>query len=177
MSRFGAEYHVARPTGRCAATDRPLEPGTTCIATLCESAEEDGLRRLDYSPEAWEDGVRPEGLYSYWKMTVPEPDDKKGALVDDEVLQEIFERLAEDERPKRVAFRFVLGLILMRKRLLKFSGRIEAGIDGVEHERWLMRPKGAEPDDPPVEVVNPRLSDEDVRELTDQLSEILQSEL
>ena len=32
------------------------------------------------------------------------------------------------------------------------------------------------PDTPPVEVTNPRLTDEDVREITEQLSEILQTD-
>ena len=178
MSRFGADYHVARPTGLCAATEQPLEPGAACIATLCESPDDaEALVRRDYSLAAWEDGVRPAGLFSYWRTIVPQANDRRGALVDDEVLQDLFERLATDARPQRVAFRFVLGLILMRKRLLRFAGRLEAGSGGVEHERWLLKPRGAEPDDPPLEVVNPRLSDDDVRELTGQLSEILQSEL
>ncbi|MCZ6835897.1 MAG: hypothetical protein O7G85_09000 [Planctomycetota bacterium] len=177
MTRFGANYQVARPTGRCAATDEPLVPGNACMATLCENPEDESLIRRDYSISAWEDGVRPEGLFSFWKSVIPEATDKKGALVDDDVLRDLFERLATDDRPQRVAFRFVLGLILMRKRWFKFVGRIEAGVDGVSQERWLMKPKGAEPEDPPLEVINPRLSDEDVMELTEQLSEILQSEL
>ncbi len=176
MTRFGTDYHVARPTGRCAATGQPLEPGHACIATLCEQPDAEGLERRDYSAEAWADGLRPDGLFSYWRSVVPRPDDARGGLVDDEVLRDLFERLATDERPQRVAFRFVLGLILMRKRHLKFVGRVEAEEDG-RPERWLMKYKGAEPHDPPIEVVNPRLSDDDVRDLTDQLSEILRSEL
>ena len=147
------------------------------MATLADHPEDDNLVRRDFSMSAWEDGVRPEGLFSFWKTLVPHPDDRTGRLVDDEVLKEIFERLADDERPQRIAFRFVLALILMRKRHLKFVGRIEADADGGVAERWLVKPKGSEPDDPPLEVVNPRLSDDDVRELTEQLSEILQSEL
>jgi len=87
---------------------------------------------------------------------------------------DLFERLADDERPQRVAFRFVLALILMRKRLLRFAGR-KAGGEG-ETEWWLMRPKGVGTDQPPLEVLNPRLADDDVRELTAQLSEVLRGE-
>ena len=90
---------------------------------------------------------------------------------------DLFERLAEDDRPQRVAFRFVLALILMRKRLLRFVGR-KPGADGTGGDRvgsdyWLFRLRGGLPDDPPMEVANPQLGDEDVRELTAQLSEIL----
>ena len=60
---------------------------------------------------------------------------------------DLFERLADDERPQRAAFRFVLALILMRKRLLRFAGRKAGGEGGKEW--WLMRPKGVGADQPP----------------------------
>lgn len=175
MSRFGTDYHVARSNGRCTATNQPLIPGESCIATLCERPEDERFDRKDYSVAAWESGARPEGLFSYWKTIVPEPDARPRLLVDDTVLMDLFERLGSDARPQRIAFRFVLGLILMRKKLLKFTGRrSEAGV-----ERWLLQPRssGDQPAPPPFDLVNPNLADEDVRELIDQLSEVLQSEL
>ncbi len=173
MSRYGNQYQIARPTGRCAATEQPIEPGEVYIATLSEDPEDEGFVRLDYSLGAWESGSRPDQLFSYWKITAPEPNAKAKPIVDDAVVMDIFERLADDQRPQRVAFRFVLALILMRKRQLKFIGRTKQD-DG---EIWLMQPRGASEDLPPAEVVNPRLSDDDILELTAQLSEILQSEL
>ena len=179
MSRFASDYQIARPTGLCAASGAVLEPDTTCIATLCERAEDEGFDRLDFSEQAWEAGERPERLFSYWRTTVPHPEEKKNPLVDDEVLVDLFARLSDDDRPQRIAFRFVLGLILMRKRLLKFEGRTAEQIDAEagEQEFWLMRAKGTDPEAPPMRMINPHLTDDDVKELTDQLSEILQSEL
>ena len=69
MSRFGSQYQVARPTGVCAASGEPLEPGGPCIATLCEAEEGDGFDRLDYSVPAWESGARPDRLFSFWRTT------------------------------------------------------------------------------------------------------------
>src|SRR5687767_12372161 len=158
MSRYGSEYQVARHTGVCSATGEPLEPGSTCIATLCERAEDDSFDRKDFSLEAWNGGARPEGLFSYWKMIVPPPDAKPKMLVDDQVLMELFERLGSDERPQRIAFRFVLGLILMRKKQLKFTGRSTE--DGKEY--WLMQLRGpADQVPPPQKVLNPNLADDD----------------
>ncbi len=171
MSRFGVEYHVARPTGVCAASGRILEPGTSCIATLCEVPDDDGLERRDYSTEAWEAG-RQEGVFSHWKTTVPDPNRKQRVLVDDSVLLDLFESLAGDDRRKRRAYRFIVGLILMRKKLLRYVGRTGQG----EDERWLMLPRGVPAGSDPIEVANPQLTDEDVRELTDQLGEVLRGE-
>jgi hypothetical protein len=173
MSRFGTEYRVARPTGVCAATGQRLERGTPCMATLCEHPEDDGFERRDYSLEAWEAQGPPGDVFSYWKTTVPDPDARRSILVDDAVLWDLFESLADDTRRRRQAYRFILALILMRKKMLRYVGRTGQG----EDERWLMRPKGAAPEQPPLEVIDPHLTDDDVRELTEQLSEVLQSEL
>lgn len=173
MSRFGTHYQVSRPTGVCAATGRPLAPDAACIATLCDRPEDEGFDRLDFSVEAWEQGARPERLFSFWRTVVSSEQRPRRLLVDDDVLTDLFVRLEGDERPQRVAFRFVLALILMRKRILRFVGRSGEGTD----EQWLMRLRGGDADAPPIAVANPHLSDEDVRELTAQLGEILQGEV
>ncbi|MBG81190.1 MAG: hypothetical protein CMJ39_10860 [Phycisphaerae bacterium] len=165
-------YPVSKSTGRCAAREVELEPGVSCVATLSEM-EGEGLKRLDYSQEAWDEGTRPEGLFSFWKTVVPDRDAPKNQLVDDHVLVMIFEQLADDDTPRRVALRFVLALILMRKRLLRFLGRREDDAAVI----WLMRPKGSPPDAPPVEVIDPGLGDDDVLALSEQLSEVLESDL
>ncbi len=52
---------------------------------------------------------------------MPRPEEKKKLFVDDQVLCDLFERLAEVTEPAKVNFRFVLGLILMRKRLIVYE--------------------------------------------------------
>jgi len=165
-------YPVTRSSGRCAARDIELLPGTSCVATLCQDGEE-GLKRLDFSTEAWDEGTRPEGMFSFWRTVVPAEDAKPKQLIDETVLLTIFEQLAGDERPRKVSLRFVLALILMRKRLLRFLGRTEE--DGVVV--WQMRPKGATPESPSIEVVDPGLGDDDVISLSEQLSEVLETDL
>jgi len=183
MSRFGTSYPVGRATGVCAATGAELGPGTPCMATLCEREDDEGFERIDYSVEAWDGGARPERLFSFWRTTVPEPTAGKTPFVDDEVLLDLLRRLEGDDRPQRRAFRFVLALVLLRKRVLRFGGRAMQSVDeGASVERWRFtvagsgdRAAGTEPES--LDVVNPRLTDDDVRELTEQLSEILQGEL
>ncbi|MCH2137574.1 MAG: hypothetical protein MK074_00790 [Phycisphaerales bacterium] len=165
------EYSVGKITRTCGRSGRALEPDEVCIATLCENAEGQ-LERVDFAEEAWSDDDRPEGFFSKWKTTVPADDGPRRAFVDDAALLDIFARLDGDERRDRMAFRYVLALVLLRKRLLKFEGRC----DSDEGDVWLLRPRG-EDAGPPMEVVDPGLDDEAIVAVNEQLGEILHGSL
>jgi len=193
MTRFSNPvYDVQRPTGQCAFTGRALEPAERYVATLVETEQED-LRRLDVSLEAWEAGQRPQGLFSYWKTVVPEArEEPKRLFVDDEVLMNLLHRLADATQPQRIAFRFVLALILMRKKLLRYDGTERRPAEEQkdreppdERPWWIMTPKldlakgplGKWNEQERIHVLDPQLDEAGIREVTDQLSEILQAEL
>ena len=202
MTQFNSGYEVQRSSGQCAFTGRQIEPGQAYMATLVEVG--DSFERVDVSLEAWERGDRPEALFSYWRTVLPEPEKKQKVFVDDEVLMNLLQRLEGAEQPQRVAFRFVLALILMRKKLLRYDGseRVEAEAAGeaahgdtevqvegngarADQEWWLMTPKldvtkgpmGKWDEQNQVRVLDPRLDEDGIRQVTGQLSEILQAEL
>ncbi|MDP7006404.1 MAG: hypothetical protein QF718_09365 [Phycisphaerales bacterium] len=171
MSRFGNSQGVSRPTGVCHLTGDPLAPNTQAIAALCEREEDEGFDRFDYSQAAWEKGSRPPRLFSHWKYIVAEQGKKPDIVIDDEVLVDLFERLESDDKPQRIAFRYILALVLLRKRKLKLIGR-EDYEDG---ELWLLQFRGI--DGEPVKVKNPGIEEGEIQDLSDQLSEILQGGL
>jgi hypothetical protein len=179
MSQFNTPtYDIERPTGQCAFTARALEPDETYIATLIEVEREDGtlgLKRIDVSNEAWEQGGRPDGLFCFWKATVPVPEEKKKLLVDDDVLMNLFRRLEDADQDDRIAFRFVLALILMRKKLLRYESS-EKRDNG---EWWQLTAKapaeGAEREQ--LSVLDPHLDEQRIMKVTEQLGEILEAEL
>lgn len=160
------QWEVQRGAGVCAGSGRKLEPGEEYIAVLVDKG--DRFERQDYSLAFWEQ-QRPE-VFSFWKTRIPEPNQKKKLFVDDGVLINFFERLGQETEPLKVHFRFVLALILLRKKLLKYvDTRREDG-----REIWRMR-LGKE--DEVHEVVNPHLTDEQIQEVSGELSAILQGEL
>ena len=59
-----------------------------------KSQDSGGLARLDYCDECWQ--KEPPQSFCFWKTRVPEPAQKQKLLVDDEVLLELFERLAKE---------------------------------------------------------------------------------
>src|SRR3990172_8739841 len=107
------DFEVQRCTRRCAATDRPLEPGETCYSVLEVRGAE--IVRQDFSREAWQ-GPPPEA-FAWWKSRIPEPNAKKIKLAPNEVLLELFDQLAE--QPDRTDMRYVLALLLVRRRVLR----------------------------------------------------------
>ena len=91
------------------------------------------FERKDFSIEYW-DQNKPE-VYSFWKTIIPQPNEKKKLFVDDSVLINFFERLAQETDQLKVNFRFVLALILMRKRKLKYEDTLRQD----NKEIWVMR--------------------------------------
>jgi hypothetical protein len=153
--------------GLCAVSGRPIQPGEKFHAALRETPT--GFERLDVSADAWNDFPKNDLLAS-WQTTMPAAQAKKKVFVDDEVLLELFERLSDAVEPAKVNFRFVLGLILMRKRLLVYENtRIEA-----DKEFWTVRRRGREEK---LDLLNPRLDEQQITEVSQQLSQILNEEL
>jgi hypothetical protein len=171
MSRISTTWDIGRSSGRCAASGEELVPGAPCIVALVEREEDLSapLVRMDFSETGWSSPARPKGVIAFWRTTVAPPNEKRRGFVDDQTLLDLFERLGGDDRPHRVRFRFVLMLLLTRKKLLRVTGTSsEAGV-----ETWQVLPKGAAEGEQPVGVVNPKLDEAGMKEVTEQLGEVL----
>jgi len=161
-----ATWEIYKPSGECAATGTQIEYGDEYYGALVDSPE--GLVRKDYCAQYWEQ-EKPV-VYCYWKTRLPHPNQKKKVFVDDEMLMAFFDRLENDDQQDRVNFRFVLTLILMRKRRLKYEGsQVRDG-----HELWTLRVTGQKRH---VEVENPHLNEEQIEELSEQMGQVLHADL
>jgi hypothetical protein len=156
------EYNIAPRTGVCNTTQRALEEGEEFYAVLFDVPE--GFERRDYCLAAWEGP--PEGFFCYFKSRVPQKEEKKRRFVDTEIMVNLFQRLAESDDEVKQHFRFVLALILMRKRVLKYLRTIQEN-DG---EFWEMRVSG---EDELFLVRNPKLTDEQIEKVSRELGAIL----
>lgn len=168
-----APYEFGRMTSQCAASGRVLAPGEPFIAALFESTASEALERRDYSMEAWERS-RPTAVFAFWRAAVPEPGAKTRQLIDDESLVNLFEQLEGADDAKRRAFRFVLALILTRKRLLVDVGRRSAGKD--RPPVMLVRAKSAAPEEKPIEVIDPGLDAATIADVTEQVSSLIRAD-
>ncbi len=160
------QWDINKPLGQCYGTGKKIEFGEDYFGALVETDE--GLQRRDFSVDYWQK-EKPQ-VFCYWKTKLPHPDQKKQVFVDDDMLMAFFDRLAEETNPEKVNFRFVLAMILMRKRRLKYdSTKMQNG-----NEIWCLRIVG---DKQIVEVVNPHLNEEQIEQLSSQIGQILQTDL
>lgn len=166
MAMFKTTWQVDSPHGVCAVTGHKLEEGEEFYTVLFEEGET--FRRADYSLGGWQGA--PEGAFCYFKTRVPVSRKRRRLLVDDDLLVQFFLRLASESEPVRVQFRFVLALILMRKRKLRYEGT--TNVEGVE--TWTMT---LVKDNTQHTVVNPRLTDTETQSVSAQLSGILHGDM
>ncbi len=160
------EWEINKPLGQCCGTGTKIGCGEEYFAALVET--EQGLQRRDFSADYWQ--KEKPAVYCYWKSRLPQPNQKKQIFVDDEMLTAFFERLAVETEQEKINFRFVLALVLMRKRRLKYdSSRAEDG-----GEVWRLRVVS---EDRFVEVKNPHLNEEQIGQLSSQIGQILQTDL
>jgi hypothetical protein len=165
-----ASFQIGRSTGICAATGRALAPGDAYVAVLLERPDSDDLDRQDYSRDAWDAGCRPSSgrIFASWRGLVPPHDARRRLLIDDSALLDLFEQLAEQTDPRRVAFRYVLALILIRKRFLTWEATRPGSI--VVRVR---RPGGPTSAADAVEVADPGLDDATIADVMDQLTAVM----
>ncbi|MCH8149435.1 MAG: hypothetical protein IH987_15875, partial [Planctomycetes bacterium] len=110
-------WQVASASGVCGKTGRALSEGEEFYTVLFEEGE--SFRREDFAADSW-DGP-PEGCFCFFRSRKPVKEKKKKLLVDGEMLIGFFHRLEDETEPVRVQFRFVLALLLMRKRILQYE--------------------------------------------------------
>ena len=161
-----SDWEIDKPLGRCYGTGQKIEPGREYYGALVET--ERGLERRDFCMDYW-DKEKP-SVFCHWKTKLASPEQKKQMFVDDEMLMAFFDRLAGETEQERVNFRFVLALVLMRKRRLKYDSAVFEG----EKEIWHLRVAG---DKQIVEVVNPHLDEGQIEQLSSQIGQILQTDL
>ncbi len=172
---------VARPVGRCAATGRELSQGEPYVAALVEEPGEEQLARLDFSADAWEGGARPEApaaLFAHWRSVVPEPGRPQRPLIGEGEVMDLFEQLEGADEPQRQAFRYVLALLLIRKRRLVYEGGRPAdtkrGVEGVMYARpWTRKDQTPAP---VTEVIDPGLDEETIAAVTEQIGRVMNLE-
>jgi hypothetical protein len=121
------DYQIQASTRRCALSGREIKPGERFYSVLLD--EGDTFVRQDYSLEAWHGP--PEKTFSFWQGRLPACGAPKRPPIDDELLLDCFARLEGEPEPGKQAFRYVLALLLVRRKRLRMEDSTSEGGQGI----------------------------------------------
>ncbi len=155
------DWEIRKRSELCTATQRPFAEGEFFYTALYR--EGDGFRREDVSEEAW--GTRSEEPrpFSFWrsKFEMPPPPPPEPLAKQD--AESILRRLVEEQAETTRNARYILALMLERKRILKPMPTEDDSVMVYEHaqtgETFL--------------IPNPRLRLEQVPEVQREVSALL----
>jgi hypothetical protein len=156
------DYQFQAPSRRCSATGRELKSGEIYYTVLLEEAGK--FIRKDFAGDAWPGP--PAQAFGYWKGRVPASDQDQRPRIDNELLVDCFCRLEGQIEPDRLQFRYVLALLLMRRKYLKFE---EAKVDGDQEILNLHCSRTKRQ----YEVINPRMTEEETSRVQEEVLKVL----
>jgi hypothetical protein len=156
------DYQIQPNTRHCVVSGRELRPGEKFYSVLLQDGGK--FVRHDYAAQAWHGP--PDGAFSFWCGCVPAADQNRKLRIDDDLLADCFQRLEGHDEPAQVNFRYVVALLLMRRKRFKFEeARVE---DDREVLRMRCSRTGA-----PYDVVNPRLTEDQMIAVQDEVFKVL----
>ncbi len=160
------EYKLNRPTRQCHALKRPLREGEWYYSVIHESGD-DYVRR-DYSAEAWTGA--PDDAIGWWKKRMPTTDQRKMVLAPPEVLIDLLRQM--DQVPNKEKTRYLLALMLMRRRLLRTLETSENDSLAENHFRVEVIADGST-----IDVETCEISRRESDSLREELNELLYCEV
>jgi hypothetical protein len=156
-------FEIQGPTRTCSATGQTLEAGAKFYGVLVEEAGR--FVRKDFAESAWQGA--PENAVAFWKGRIPTGNKPRKPTFNDELLFDCFDHLAQATEPSRLSFRYVVALLLMRRKRLKFEDT-QRDKDGAD---WLIvkdTRSGSR-----LHVRDPRLSEDEIASAQEEVFHVL----
>ena len=157
------DFDIAGHARVCAATGRELKPGERVYGVLTESAGK--FARVDYAADAW--AGPPADAVAHWSGRIPSSSQPAKPTFNDALLLDCFDHLAGAVEPNRVNFRYVVALLLMRRKKLKFEDA-KRKHDGTEALILRDARTGRR-----HEVPDPKLPDDQIEAVQQQVFQVL----
>jgi hypothetical protein len=130
------EWEIKARSCHCARTDEPFADGDPIYTLLFQ--ERAGFRREDVSEKAWHEAKVGAEPFSFWKSKYQAPEPPAPERMPKESAEELLRKLVIEDRPEHVNVRYVLAVLLERKKTLKQVDVRERGAERIliyEHAR------------------------------------------
>jgi hypothetical protein len=125
------DFKIGRRGGVCGSCGGALVPGASASSALYRepAGGAAAFSRKDFCAACFDDASRRGDPFSWWTAVVPAPEVKK-AVFDVGVAREFLLRLLKEDAPERASLRYLLALLLMRKKAVKVGDQfVKDGVD------------------------------------------------
>lgn len=154
------DFNIRPVAKSCAQTGKLFQPGDICWSVLIE--QEGRLVRQDFSLEGWQGP--PEGAIGHWRCVISDSGETGRVNLDADSLFDYFVQLSDSPNIVQQQYRYVLSLLLLRKRRLILEEVIQCD------DRSFMRMVGSGGEGP-FDVPEEELTEEQIQRLQQQLIE------
>lgn len=156
-------WQVGSRGASCAGCSAGFTPGADVVSALFDAAEE-GFTRGDYCDACFASLDVEARPFSWWRAPLPEPESDR-AVFDLSVAREFLVRLLREGDPERASLRYLLTLLLLRKRGVKV-------VEQFSDERGDVMVVTLPPEDATWEVPCPELDEAETETLRDELGRL-----
>lgn len=123
MASRDEDWKIGRRGGACSACANPLAPGREAVSAIYAAAS--GFERRDFCGACFQEAPKRGTPFSWWSAVVPEPEKRK-AVFDLGVAKEFLQRLLREADPAQDSLRYLLALMLLRKKCVVLVGQNES---------------------------------------------------
>ena len=114
---MSSEWEIKARSRQCARTHETFENGATIYTLLFRDRV--GFKREDITETAWQQIKENVAPFSFWKSTFQAPAPAAPEAMPKESVEELLRRLVSEDLPEHSNTRYVLAILLERKRTLK----------------------------------------------------------
>jgi hypothetical protein len=170
-------WTFASRTNTCMVCQKSLVVGDThCSALYQQQAD---LIRRDYCEKCWAESRVP-GHYGFWRGVIPEPEkvEKKkrrlDASINIDTLFDILKEMPDDPDPAKRRFRFVLSLMVMRRKKLKLLQIVRRkSVSGDADEDFLVMQTTGRGAKQRFEIADVKMSEAEMISAQDEVGRLL----
>lgn len=155
------EYSFKGVAETCGPCEKAFDAAESLFSAL--HREEEGYVRLDFCASCWEKQPK-EPLLCFWKRKARTKETQP--TVDGSVVFDIFQKLDGAENRHDQNFRYILGLLLMRRKRLKFID-----VDKTEDGEFLVL-EDRRLQDVKYRLLDPGLSEDEMQHAKDQVGKL-----
>jgi hypothetical protein len=112
-------WQIRSRSHTCALSGRAFEEGESFYTAIYFDPETNGYQRRDVATDAWQQEISERKPIAYWKTVyTPQVVEEKPEVATKENAMSLLQRFMEEDDPRTENARYILALMLERKRIL-----------------------------------------------------------